>query len=175
MVRRPTLDEVVPVAHALLAASADEQPPAQAVASARRLGGGTREGQTHVNLLLAQVFADILDKECSPEWRTLWGVPDVVRLTAVEDEQKFMENYPREKAARGQRVATADAKARLATAANAAILAQRFLRVRRETPEKLGEFTAFAEGATGLMVDHVWGALWIACAKVRELAKDGAN
>jgi hypothetical protein len=170
MARRPTMDDVLPVAQALLAASANDMPADDAVALALRLGGGTREGQTHVNLLLARTFAEILEEECPVQWRTLWGVPDVVRLAAIEDEQEAIGRYTREKAAQGQRVVTADAKARLAAAAEAAVLAQRFLQVRRESPGRLREFTAVAEGATGLMVDHVWGALWMACAKVRELA-----
>ena len=169
MGRRPTMDEVRPVADAFLAASGDEAPGDEAVKAALYLGGGTREGQTHVNLMLAHIFADILEAECPARWRTMWGVPDVVTLIAFADEPDLVARYTRVKAGQGRQVAAADAKARIAAAENAAVLAEKFLKVRQQAPERLGVFTA-AEGATGLMVDHVWGALWMACAKVRELA-----
>ncbi|MFE4574601.1 hypothetical protein [Streptomyces chartreusis] len=170
MVHRPTIDEVRPVADALLAASADEASPKDAVAFARRLGGGTREGQAQVNLMLAHIFAEVLDRECPTQWRTLWGVPDVAKINALAEEHDLVAQYTREKADTGRPVSTADAKARLANAADADVLAQQFLQVRRQKPERLGEFTAAAEGATGIMVDLVWGALWIACGKIREHA-----
>jgi hypothetical protein len=172
MVRRPTMAEVLPVAQALVTASAqdDTEEADRQIAVARVLGGGTREGQTHVNLLLAHALADILDEECPAEWRTILGVPNVVKLNAIDEQQDLIARYARRKAAQGKPVTIADAKARVATADNVAVLAQQFLKVRKTTPERLREFTAAAEGATGLMVDHVWGALWMACGKVRELA-----
>lgn len=171
MDRRPTMDEVLPVAQALVAASAhDGDEEARGVlAVARRLGGGTREGQTHVNLLLAEALAGILEEECPARWRTLAGVPDVTRLAAIEDEQEAIRGYAREKSAQGASVGAVEAKARLRIASNAADLAQVFLTVRKRTPERLREFTATAEDTTGIMVDHVWGALWMACGRVRGL------
>ncbi|TLS46153.1 hypothetical protein FE633_11500 [Streptomyces montanus] len=170
MVHRPTMDEVRPVADAFLTASADEASPEDAVALALRLGGGTREGQAHVNLMLVHLFADILERECPTQWRTLWGVPDVAKINALAEEPDPVERYARQKANAGRPVSTADVKARVTNAVNADVLARKFLQVRRQQPERLGEFSAAAEGATGIMVDLVWGALWIACGKVRERA-----
>ncbi|MEU2585279.1 hypothetical protein ABZ612_20425 [Streptomyces avermitilis] len=169
MVRRPTMDEVRPVADLFLAASADQVPGERAVKAARLLGGGTREGQTHVNLLLARIFAEILEAECPAEWRTMWGVPNVVKLIGMGDENNLEERYVAAKAGKGLPVAHADAKARIAAAENAAVLAQQYLKVLMKAPDEIAEFTAAAEDATGLMIDHVWGALWMACAKAREL------
>ncbi|MEU1273471.1 hypothetical protein [Streptomyces sp. NPDC005799] len=169
MVRRPTMDEVRPVADLFLAASADQVPGEKAVKAARLLGGGTREGQAHVNLLLARIFAEILEAECPAEWRTPWGVPDVVKLNGIDEEHDLVARYSTEKAVQGNPVTTTRATVRVAAARDAAVLAEEFLKVFKMEKERLVDFARVAERATGLMIDHVWGALWMACAKVREL------
>ncbi|MEU9167807.1 hypothetical protein AB0D34_08430 [Streptomyces sp. NPDC048420] len=120
MSRRPTMNEVRPVAHAFLAASADEAAPEDAVNAALRLGGGTREGQTHVNLLLAHAFADILDEECPPQWRSPQGVPDVVMINAIGEEHDLAARYTKEEDVQGAPVTARRAPARVATARRAA-------------------------------------------------------
>lgn len=166
MAHRASSSDVRLVAEAML--GSDDVAEA-AVEAARRLGGGTREGQTHVNLLLADTFAEILERECPTDWRTLTGLPDVVRLAAIDDDHKTAQGYVRETRRRARPAGYADGRAAVATAMNATVLAQQYLGVRRQSPAQLQRFVEEAECATQLMVDRVWGALWIACRKARLL------
>ncbi|MFI1734914.1 hypothetical protein ACH40E_38025 [Streptomyces acidicola] len=96
MPSRPSLTDVRLVAEGILAADGHTNPAMLAV-PALRMGGGTREGQAQVNLLLATAFADILERECPTDWRTPLGIPDMARLTAVDDERQVADGYMREK------------------------------------------------------------------------------
>ncbi|MET8414039.1 hypothetical protein ABZV34_39520, partial [Streptomyces sp. NPDC005195] len=48
--RRPTLDDLMPVAREMLVMAARDATGEEVAAVLARLGGGTREGQAHVNL-----------------------------------------------------------------------------------------------------------------------------
>jgi hypothetical protein len=170
MPRRPAVADVREAAEAMLVATVEGAEPSVRAAPALRLGGGTQEGQAQVNLMLSWAFAEILDRECPSQWRTSKGVPDVQRLAAVEDdESQVVEDYARLRESEGSPASRADGKAALAAAANAAVLAQQFLDVRQRTPQQLLSFAVEAERRTGLMVNDVWGALMLACSKVRSL------
>ncbi len=71
---------------------------------------------------------------------------------------------------RREEISLADAKARIAKHSSATDLAALYLRYRHLRPEELDAFIDDARKLTPLMVDHVWGVLWVACATVRTMA-----
>ncbi|MGW1070960.1 hypothetical protein ACWD4F_41505 [Streptomyces aureus] len=165
MSARLTLDDVMPAAHEMLELAARRAPAGEMAGPAERLTDGTREGKAQANLLLAQAFAEILDAERPAEWRTSEGVPDVPALVEACDDRRYVSA----KADEGEELDPADAKARLAAHGRAVDLAMLYLRYWHLRPEQLEGFVADARRMTPLMVDHVWGALWIACTAVRAL------
>ncbi|MFE4824772.1 hypothetical protein ACFRFU_52280 [Streptomyces sp. NPDC056704] len=74
------------------------------------------------------------------------------------------------KAADGQEISLAEAKARIARHSSATDLTTTYLRYRHLHPEQLAAFVDDASKQTPLMVDRVWGARWVACATVRAMA-----
>lgn len=56
-----------------------------------------------MNLLLAHALADILEEECLATWPTMCGVPDVVKLNTIDEQQNLVARYARWKAAQGRR------------------------------------------------------------------------
>ncbi|MFG2425102.1 hypothetical protein ACGFWD_39590 [Streptomyces sp. NPDC048448] len=170
MASRPTLDDVQASARAMLVMAARDATGEEMAAVLVRLGGGTREGQAHVNLLLAEVFAGILDDECPVIWRNTEGVPDVRALAEIAHDPGEAHRYVALKVADGQELSLADAKARIARRSSATDLAMLYLRYRHLHSEQLAAFIDDARKQTPLMVDHVWGVLWVACATVRAMA-----
>ncbi|MFF4902548.1 hypothetical protein [Streptomyces sp. NPDC001068] len=166
---RPTLDDVLSAAREMLVMAARDATGEELAAPMVRLGGGTREGQAHVNLLLAEAFAGLLDEDCPTTWRTLEGVPDVQALYEIAHDPREAHRYVALKAADGEELSLADAKARIARHSSAVDLAMVYLRVRHLDPEQLPVFVDDARRETPLMVDQVWGALWVACSTVRAM------
>ncbi|MFF3420829.1 hypothetical protein ACFYW9_40225 [Streptomyces sp. NPDC002698] len=123
-----------------------------------------------MNLLLTEAFAGILDAECVAIWRTPEGVPDVQALEEIAHEPGEAQRYVAMKADDGEEISLADAKARIAKHSSATDLAALYLRYRHLRPEELDAFIDDARKVTPLMVDHVWGVLWVACATVRTMA-----
>ncbi|MFI5990370.1 hypothetical protein ACIBAC_00750 [Streptomyces sp. NPDC051362] len=166
---RPTLDDVLPAARQMLVMAARDATGEELAAPMVRLGGGTREGQAHLNLLLAEAFAGLLDEDCPDTWRTPEGVPDVQALHEIAHDPAEAHRYVALKADDGEELSLADAKARIARHSSAVDLAALYLRVRHLEAERLHAFVDDARKRTPLMVDQVWGALWVACSTVRTM------
>ena len=170
MASRPTLDDIRAAAREMLVMAARDATGEEMAAVLVRLGGSTREGQAHANLLLAEVFAGILGDECPVIWRNTEGVPDVRALAEIAHDPAEAHRYVALKAADGQEISLAEAKARIARHSSATDLTMTYLRYRHLHPEQLAAFIDDARKQTPLMVDRVWGALWVACATVRAMA-----
>lgn len=170
MAGRPTLADVTVAAREMLVMAARDATGEEMATVLVRLGGGTREGQAHVNLLLAEVFAGILEAECPLIWRNTEGVPDVCALAAIAQDPGEAHPFVALKAADGKEISLADAKARIARHSSTTDLAMLYLRRRHLHPELLAAFLDDARKQSPRTVDHLWGALWVACATVRAMA-----
>ncbi|KUL73925.1 hypothetical protein ADL34_18845 [Streptomyces sp. NRRL WC-3605] len=158
------------VAEALLADEADDV--GRALELVLDFLGPTEGSRDAGNLLLISVFADILERECPAEWRTVRGVPDVPRLAEVEDDPRRIAEYVDHMRRVGHVVGTADAKASIAMAAEAALTAQHYLARRQHGMDDPAGLVTQVRQATGMRPERLWGALKTACTKVRSLSAE---